>query len=105
MPSYKYWQVNPLDCIVFTSKRTLRERWRQIITEGTKGIGFFLATIDDKLTGAQLEEMHKNRIYIVCPESIIREKYRDKVNVISFSRFFKDYLDPAMDRWKRNGVI
>ncbi len=62
MPSLEHWNENPLDCIVFTSKRTLRERWRQIVTEGTLGIGFFLATIDEKVSSNQLSEMHRNRI-------------------------------------------
>lgn len=105
MPSYEHWKVDPIDCIIFTSKRTLRERWRQIVTEGTRGRGFFLATIDKNVTNAQLEEMHKNRIYLVCPVSIKETYYKDRVNVLSFTQFFKDHLDPAMERWKRNNVI
>ena len=105
MPSYEHFRLNPIDCIIFTSKRTLRERWRQIVTEGTRGLGFFLATIDDALTTTQLAEMHRNRIYLVCPQSIRDAKYADTVNVLSFTQFFKDFLDPAMQRWRRNNVI
>jgi EcoRII C terminal len=105
MPSYEHFKRNPIDCIIFTAKRTLRERWRQIVTGGTRGLGFFLATIDQKVTASQLAEMHQNRIYLVCPESIKTEKYNDKVNVPSYKQFFKDHLDPSMERWKRNGVI
>ncbi|HVB24620.1 MAG TPA: type II restriction endonuclease [Ktedonobacteraceae bacterium] len=105
MPSFEHFKQNPIDCIIFTAKRTLRERWRQIVTEGTRGLGFYLATIDEKLTAPQLDEMHRNRIYIVCPQSIKEANYRDKVNVLSFTQFFKDYLDPAMERWRRNHVI
>src|SRR3989339_944009 len=28
MPSAKHYSKNPMDCIIFTAKRTLRERWR-----------------------------------------------------------------------------
>lgn len=105
MPSYEHYRRNAPDCIIFTAKRTLRERWRQITTEGTRGLGFFLATIDDKLSAAQLTEMQHNRIFIVCPVNIKEEKYQSVVNVLSFEKFFKDYLDPAMERWKRNGII
>ena len=105
MPSYDHFQRNPIDCIIFTAKRTLRERWRQIVTEGTRGLGFFLATIDEKVSSAQLAEMHHNRIYLVCPESIKNAKYSSELNVLSFKQFFKDYLDPSMERWRRNGVI
>lgn len=105
LPSFKHFQKNPLDCIIFTAKRTLRERWRQIVTEGTRGLGFFLATIDPGISSNQLAEAHKNRIYIVVPEAIKNKYYVGQVNVLSFREFLKDYLDPALDRWKRNKVI
>jgi hypothetical protein len=41
LPSLEYFRKNPPGAIIFTIKRTLRERWRQIVTEGTRGLGFF----------------------------------------------------------------
>lgn len=105
MPSEKHYRKDPPDCIIFTTKRTLRERWRQIVTEGTRGLGFYLATIDDNISSIQLEEMLNHRIYIVCPQTLKDKCYNDAVNVLSFRQFFKDRLDPAMKRWKDNGVI
>lgn len=105
MPSYEHYMNNAPDCIIFTAKRTLRERWRQIVTEGTRGLGFFLATIDDNISSNQITEAHNNRIFIVCPEIIRKEKYPKAVNVLSFTQFFKDYLDPALTRWKRNKIV
>lgn len=105
MPSAKHYRKNPMDCIIFTAKRTLRERWRQIVTEGTRGLGFYLATIDEDVSSAQLKEMLDHRIYLVCPESIKKKYYPDKVNVLSFRQFFKDHLDPKMKSWKRNKII
>lgn len=105
LPSYDHYRINPMDCIIFTAKRTLRERWRQIVTEGTRGLGFFLATIDEKVSSVQLGEMLRNRIYLVCPTQIKELHYPEAKNVISFGTFFRDFLDPAMDRWERNGII
>jgi hypothetical protein len=105
MPSAKHYSKNPMDCIIFTAKRTLRERWRQIVTEGTRGLGFYLATIDKDVSSAQLNEMLNHRIYLVCPENIKKEFYKGKVNVLSFRQFFKDHLDPKMKSWKRNKII
>jgi hypothetical protein len=105
MPSYEHYLRNPIDCIIFTAKRTLRERWRQIVTEGTRGYGFFLATIDEKVSSTQLAEMHHNKIYLVCPENIKIAKYNNILNVLSYKQFFMDYLDPSMERWRRNGII
>lgn len=105
MPSAKHYQKNPMDCIIFTAKRTLRERWRQIVTEGTRGLGFYLATIDEDITASQLKEMLDHRIYLVCPENIKNRCYPDKINVLSFRQFFKDHLDPKIESWKRNKII
>jgi len=107
MPSKEYFDINPIDCIIFTAKRTLRERWRQIVTEGTRGLGFFLATIDEKVSSTQINEMLSHRIYLVVPERIKQEVkvYKEAPNVISFEFFFTHHLDPAMNRWKDAGCL
>ncbi len=105
MPSADHYRRNAMDCIIFTSKRTLRERWRQVVTEGTRGLVFYLATIDDKVSENTLKEMLQNRVVLVCPARIRIDRYADKDNVISFTQFFSDVVDPAVERWRRNGVI
>ncbi len=107
LPSKEHYNINAMDCIIFTIKRTLRERWRQIVTEGTRGLGFFLATIDDKVSVNALKEMQDSRIYLVVPERLLstKENYLIAENVISFEDFFKLQLDPAMMRWKATQVI
>lgn len=107
LPSIENFKKDPPDCIIFTVKRTLRERWRQIVTEGTRGLGFFLATIDENIASRDLAEMHKSRIRLVVPTRVkaSREDYKEAPNVIIFENFFRDYLDPAMTRWKNAGII
>ena len=107
LPSIEHFRRNPPDAIIFTIKRTLRERWRQIVTEGTRGLGFFLATIDEGIAVRDLEAMLQSRIYIVVPTRIktIRPDYEAAVNVITFEHFFQFYLDPAMQRWRAAGVV
>ncbi len=105
LPSAKHFGNNAMDCIIFTVKRTLRERWRQIVTEGTRGYLFFLATIDEGISQRQLGEIQNHRIYVVVPERIRAEVYLKQPNVISFEKFFELHLDPAMKRWRSAGVI
>lgn len=107
LPSIIHYDLNAMDCIIFTVKRTLRERWRQIVTEGTRGLGFFLATIDEKVSGNALDDMRISRVYLVVPVRLKRdiEIYLNAVNVISFEEFFAHYLDPAMTRWRERHVI
>jgi hypothetical protein len=107
LPSVEHFRRNVPDAIIFTIKRTLRERWRQIVTEGTRGLGFFLATIDEGIAVRDLEAMLQSRIYIVVPSRIktLCPDYEAAVNVITFEHFFQFYLDPAMQRWRAAGVI
>jgi hypothetical protein len=107
LPSVEHFRRNAPDAIIFTIKRTLRERWRQIVTEGTRGLGFFLATIDEGIAVRDLESMLQSRIYIVVPSRIktLRPDYEAAVNVITFEHFFQFYLDPAMQRWRAAGVV
>ena len=101
MPSVEHYRRNPLECVIFTAKRTLRERWRQIVTEGTRGIGFYLATIDDGVSDNQLQEMVDHRIFLVVPKRIKEENYPDATNVLTFQSFFEDHLDPKKRIWDR----
>ena len=105
LPSVEHFKKNAMDCIIFTVKRTLRERWRQIVTEGTRGYLFYLATIDEKIASRDLGEIRNHRIYLVVPERIRSETYSDQPNVISFETFFELHLDPAMKRWRKNKII
>jgi hypothetical protein len=86
LPSIEHYQNHSADAIVFTAKRTLRERWRQIVTEGARGLGFFLATIDEGVSSGDLAEMRLSRIYLVVPERMKSgiPRYQSALNVISF---------------------
>jgi EcoRII C terminal len=107
LPSAEHYRRHAQDTIIFTCKRTLRERWRQIATEGTRGLGHFLGTIDGSIGPRLLEEMRTNRIYLVVPKDVkdATAAYREAPNVISFEDFFEDHVDPAMRRWRKAGVI
>lgn len=104
-PSARHFAAHSTDCIVFTCKRTLRERWRQITTEGSRGFMLFLGTFDSGVKKADLDYMKEQKVVMIVPEQTRREKYSAFPHVISLERFFADHLDPAMERWRRNGVI
>lgn len=101
LPSEERFRLQPLDCIIFTAKRTLRERWRQVVTEANKGYTFFLATIDEKISKSQIDQMGKHKVFLVVPKAIKHKNpvYAESYNVLSFEDFFIKYLDPALVRW------
>lgn len=107
LPSVEHFRQHAGDCIIFTVKRTLRERWRQIVTEGTRGLGFYLATIDEDISAAGLTAMNHSRINLVVPARIkaLRADYEDAPNIITFEQFFRFHLDPGMRRWRAARII
>lgn len=105
LPSKAWYSKNASDCIILTLKRTLRERWRQVPTEGNTGSTYFLATIDAKVPPEELAKMRTLNVKLVVPLELKKTKYASATNVISFEDFFEDYLDPAVKRWKKAGAI
>jgi hypothetical protein len=105
LPSIDWYKKYASDCIIFTCKRTLRERWRQVVTEGATGQSFFLATIDEKLSSAELDRMKQRRVIVVVPALLKANTYLEGLNVISFEDFFLHHLDAAMARWKAAGAL
>ena len=107
LPNLEYYARNPLDCVIFTVKRTLRERWRQIVTEGSRSLGFYLATIDENVSARDLEDMMRGKVHLVVPKRLKSDiaVYRQYGNVISFETFFSYHLNPAMARWRESGIV
>lgn len=101
LPSEEMFRAKPLDCLLLTAKRTLRERWRQVVTEANKSYAYFLATFDEQISSNQLKAASEQKIYVVVPKDRIdsNSDYDDAYNVISFEDFFLKHLDPAMNRW------
>lgn len=73
LPSMEAYETDPLNTIIFTVKRSLRERWRQIVTEGAKGRGFFLGTIDRTVSAVDVRAMQRQKIFVVVPVDLKNE--------------------------------
>jgi len=71
-----------------------------VVTEANKGYGFFLATIDEKVSQSQIEQMARHKVFMVVPQKLKNEKYSGYYSVLSFEEFFARHLDPAMQRWQ-----
>ena len=103
MPSGAHFEEHPLDCILLTAKRTLRERWRQVVTEANKTYSYFLATLDDQISESQLTQAQNHKIWVVTTlanKTSIRH-YNSAKNVLSFEQFISNHLEPSVDRWSK----
>ena len=78
------------DAIIVSLKTTLRERWKQLALEKPLG-AIFLATVDDRISKEAIDEMGRNAISLVVPESLKKAKesaYDRYDHVITFRQFF-----------------
>lgn len=79
------------DALILSLKTTLRERWKQLGMERKHG-AVFLATVDDRVSTPAIEEMARNDIVLVVPESLKTSKeacYSSNADVITFRDFFR----------------
>ena len=82
------------EAMVLSAKTTLRERWKQVAMEKFS-CALFLATVDDRVSAAAIDDMSTQGIHLVVPESLKKSKetcYNDKANVITFREFFDEEI-------------
>lgn len=82
------------EALVLSAKTTLRERWKQVTMEKFN-CALFLATVDDRVSSAAIDDMHNQGIHLVVPESLKKSKetcYGGKINVITFREFFDEEI-------------
>jgi hypothetical protein len=88
--------------LVLSAKTTLRERWKQVAMEKFN-CGLFLATVDDRVSFAAIEDMTAQGICLVVPESLKESKetcYEKSPNVITFRQFFDEEISLKRPRLK-----
>ncbi len=90
------------EALILSLKTTVRERWKQLGLERLHG-AVFLATVDDRISKAAVDDMANNDIVLVVPESLKTSKeavYSESSDVITFRQFFDDEV-----RMKRPSLL
>lgn len=90
--------------LVLSAKTTLRERWKQVQQE-MQNCDLFLATVDETIAQNAIEDMGRQGIVLVVPESLKASDttaYSSQENVISFKTFFETVLrDERVPLWRK----
>ena len=91
------------EAMVLSAKTTLRERWKQVAMEKFN-CALFLATVDDRVSSAAIDDMSNQGIHLVVPESLKKSKetcYNGKTNVITFREFFDEEIAAKRPSYRR----
>ena len=104
IPSVTGYRTQPQDTLVITAKRTVRERWRQITTEGARGYRFMLATLDHEISKQTLNEMRENQLTLIIPQPIIDKKkhYKNNPVITNYDKLFKKYIPNCLSLFNLN---
>jgi hypothetical protein len=89
------------DAVLLSAKTTCRERWTQILSEGTYVDTRYLATLDAAVPRDKIVNMHSERVVMIVPESQKKalEHYRAANNVLEFHDFMSKVLLVKRSLW------
>ena len=91
------------EAMILSAKTTLRERWKQVAMEKFN-CALFLATVDDRVSSAAIDDMSNQGIHLVVPESLKKSKetcYSGKINVITFREFFDEEISSKRPSYRQ----
>lgn len=91
--NHSQWQHKPLSWFYLAAKPIFQSDINLCVSE------------EDVKQVLQLAHMRDSGVTLVVSKQLKESSYLDVTNVVSFEDFFLDTLDPAMARWRRNGVV
>jgi hypothetical protein len=88
------------DVVILSLKTSLKERWQQILNEGSQVKTRYLATLDKKVTFDQIAEMARKNVIMIVTEWAKHNNlsYKESPNVITFKEFFQE-IDQKKMKW------
>ncbi len=102
-PSEEVFRKNRTVCLVISVKRTLRERWRQVIGElaSINAGKIYIATQEENISKQKIQEIKKHNINLVVFDEEKEKKLKEEYNVIGFSELIKEHLPAQKILWNK----
>ncbi len=107
MPSNAAFLRNPTSASVLSAKRTLRERWREVVEElqALRSPNIFLITADSDVSEGHVGEIcDRYRIQLVVWDDLARRRFPRQPLVMGYTKWATKRL-PVLERfWENNEV-
>ncbi len=106
MPSDTAFERNRTICAVASLKRTLRERWREVVAElyELHAPNVFLITADSAITAGHVESIcDTNHLHLVVWDSV-KTSFPNHHQVLSFTQFANERLPHLNSIWATAGL-
>ncbi|MBC8526762.1 MAG: hypothetical protein ISS28_03430 [Candidatus Cloacimonetes bacterium] len=102
-PSEEVFSKNRTVCLIISVKRTLRERWRQVIGElsSINAGKIYIATQEENIAKAKIHEMKKHNINLVVFDEEKEKNFLSEHNVIGFTELITVHLPAQKILWEK----
>lgn len=107
LPSHAAFDENSTVCAVASLKRTLRERWRQVVAElvSLRAPNVFLVTVDRKVTKGHINGIcEEHKLHLVVLDEV-KSKYSHNPRVLGFTQFANERLPNLQSQWSAGGLL
>jgi hypothetical protein len=101
LPNYEHYAVDRSQCVLLSAKRTLRERWQQVVDELHKMNcpNVFLATTDAKISKSKVSDVGKRNIKIVVFDHVKQSLFPDDPMVVNYSHLANNVIPQWQAYW------
>jgi hypothetical protein len=102
IPSDDAFKKNPTSAVIVSAKRTLRERWREVVEElhAMRSPNIFLATADYDVSDGHIEAICGHyRIHLIVWDEV-KEKYSGDPLVLGYTEWANERIPILKQFWK-----
>ena len=98
LPDYAHYAKDRSQCVLVSAKRTLRERWQQVVDELHKMNcpNVFLVTTDEKISKSKMRDIAQRNIKLAVFDEVKAANFADEVMVVSYSHL----ANSAIPQWQ-----
>ena len=108
MPSDAAFDRNRTLCAVASLKRTLRERWREVVAElhELHAPNIFLVTADTMISEGHVESICDiNHLHLVVWDDVKASKFSQHPQVLGFTEFANERLPNLHSMWGSSRLL
>ena len=100
-PSEEVFKKNRTACLIISVKRTLRERWRQVVGElaSINAGKIYIVTQEEDISVPKIQEMDKHNINLVVFDEEKERNFAEHHNVIGFTDLVSIHLPAQKQLW------
>ena len=103
IPSYEHYARNRNQCIIISAKRTLRERWQEVVDELHKMNcpNVYLATADERISADKKDDIWRRNIYLVVWDEVKARYFPADDSVVSYSHLAGEVIPHFANLWPK----